>query len=611
MRGAGLFACLGFVMATSKTTKVLIIGGAVALILFLVAVIGIALIATSINKPSVAKNSVLLLNVSGSLPDYTPDDAVARAIGFAQPQSFTGLLTQLRKAKVDDRISAVFLDISFPGIGWGRADELRDAVADFRASGKPVYAYMEIGSNKEYYIATAADKIFLPPSGDIYINGFAAEAMFYKGSLDKLGVEAEVIQIGPKYKNAPDQYTKKEMGEGQREVINAVLDEYFGRFINGIVEARKKSVEDVKKLVDDAPYNARQAKELGLIDDAFYREQVYEALRTRLGYGEGEKLRTLRASEYKEISSDSLGLNKGEKVAIVFASGAINVGKSSDGPFGGEMVGSDTIVAAVNDAADDSSVKAIVLRIDSPGGSALASDLMWYAIENAKAKKPVVVSMGDVAASGGYYIACNANKIVAQPSTITGSIGVFMGKPVVKGFYDWLGITNQYVMRGKNAGLFRETEKWTPEERAKMEAQTNSIYFDNFVPKVSAGRNMSVEQANTLGQGRVWTGTQAKGNGLVDEFGGLEKAIQIAKELAGLPADKDVRRVVFPEPRPFFETLFENDDSAELTADQKAQRALADSLPEDARRALKFAALFDQMKRGESMLLMPFELRIK
>ncbi len=597
-------------MAASKTTKVLIIGGAIALVLFLVLVIGIALIASSISQPPVAQNSVLILNVSGALPDYTPDDAFARAVGFAQPQSFTGLLTQLRKAKVDSRISAVFLDINFPGIGWGRADELRDAIADFRSSGKPAYAYMEIGSNKEYYIATAADKIFLPPSGDIYINGFAAEAMFYKGSLDKLGIEADVIQIGPKYKNAPDQYTKKEMGEGQKEVVNALLDEYYGRFTNAIAETRKKNVEDVKKLVDEAPYNARQAQALGLIDGASYREEVYHELKTRLGYGEAEDLRVMRSGQYKEIPSDSLGLNNGERVAVIFASGAINIGRSSDGPFGGEMVGSDTIVQAVNDAANDKSVKAIVLRVDSPGGSALASDLMWFAIENAKAKKPVVVSMGDVAASGGYYIATNANKIVAQPSTVTGSIGVFMGKPVVRGLYDWLGITNQYTMRGKNSGIFRETEKWTPEERAKMEAQTNGIYFDNFIPKVAAGRNMSVEKANELGQGRVWTGTQAKGNGLIDEFGGLEKAIDIAKQLANLPADKDVKRVVFPTPKPFFESFFE-DEAAQITTDQKAQKALIDSLPADARRALKFAALFDQMKRGEAMLLMPFELQIQ
>lgn len=598
-------------MATSKTAKVILIGGAILIVLFLVAVIGIAFLANSFSRPSVAENSVLILNVSGSLPDYTPEDPLAKAVGIGQTQSFTGLLTQLRKAKIDNRISGVLLDISFPGIGWGKADELRDAIADFRTSGKPVYAYMEIGSNKEYYIATAAEKIFLPPSGDIYINGFAAEAMFYKGSLDKLGVEADVIQIGPKYKNAPDQYTKKGMGEGQREVINAVLDEYYGRFTGAIAEARKKAPEDVKKLVDGAPYNAKQAKDLGLIDEAFYKEQVYGELKTRLNYKADENLRTIRASEYKEIPSDTLGLNKGERVAVIYASGAINVGRSNESPFGGRMVGSDTIVNAVNDAAADSSIKAIVLRVDSPGGSALASDLMWYAVENAKAKKPVVVSMGDVAASGGYYIACNANRIVAEPSTITGSIGIFMGKPVVKGLYDWLGITNEYVMRGKNSGIFRETEKWTPEERAKMEAQTSSIYFDSFIPKVAAGRNKTAEEANTLGQGRVWTGTQAKANGLIDEFGGLEKAIEIAKQLANLPADKDVKRVIFPEPRPFFETLLGDEESTEMSSDQRAQKALADSLPADARRALRFAELFDRMKRGEAMLLLPFELEIK
>jgi protease-4 len=503
------------------------------------------------------------------------------------------------------------LDINFPGIGWGKADELRDAIKDFRASGKPVYAFMEIGMNREYYIATAADKIFVPPSGDLYINGFAAEAMFYKGSLDKLGIEADVIQIGPKYKNAPDQYTKKEMGEGQREVINAVLDEYYGRFTSGIAESRNKSVEDVKTLIDGAPYNANQAKELGLIDNAAYREQVDEDLKNRLGYKADDKLRTIRGSEYREIPSDSVGLNKGEKVAIIYASGAINVGHSNDGPFGGSMVGSDTVVAAVNDAAEDSSIKAIILRVDSPGGSAPASDLMWYALENAKAKKPVVVSMSDVAASGGYYISCNANKIVAEPSTITGSIGVFLGKPVVKGLYDWLGISNEYVMRGKNSGLFRETVKWTPEERAKMEEGANNIYFNNFVPKVAKGRNKTNEDVNTIAQGRVWTGTQAKANGLIDEFGGLEKAIDVAKGLANLPADKDVKRVVLPAPRPFFERIFGDNEETQTSAEIKAQEALAASLPENVRRMFRYASLFDQMKNGEAMLMMPYELEIK
>jgi protease-4 len=275
------------------------------------------------------------------------------------------------------------------------------------------------------------------------------------------------------------------------------------------------------------------------------------------------------------------------------------------------MVGSDTIVEAVNDAAEDATIKAIVLRVDSPGGSALASDLMWHALENAKAKKPVVVSMGDVAASGGYYIACNANKIVAEPTTVTGSIGVFMGKPVVKGLYDWLGVSNEYVMRGKNAGIFRETEKWTDTERAKMQDQANKIYYGDFVPKVAKGRGKTEEEVNTLGQGRVWTGTQGKQNGLVDEFGGLEKAIEIAKDLAKISPENQVKRVTYPEAQPFLNQYFGEGNTLADAKTREAQAALVKSLPEDARRALRYAELFDRMKRGEAMFMLPFELEIK
>jgi protease-4 len=599
-------------MAMSKTSKILLIVGVSIFAVILIAVIGLALMFESMGKPSVPDNSVLVLRVSGSLPDYAPEDPTARLFGINQPQSFTSLLTQLRKAKVDSRIGGVMLDIDFPQIGWGKTEELREAIKDFRTSGKPIYSFMEIGMNKEYYIASATEKIYIPPSGDIYVNGFAAEAMFYKGSLDKLGIEAEVIQRYPKYKSAPDQYTKKEMGEGQREVINALLDEYYGRLQNGIAEARNKSAADVDELINNAPYHADEAKQLNLIDDALYRDQVYDQLKARLGYKEQDKLRTISGSDYREIPSDSLGLNKGEKIAVVYASGAINMGSSSKSPFGGEMVGADTIVKAVNDAAADNSIKAIVLRVDSPGGSALASDLMWHALENAKAKKPVVVSMADVAASGGYYISCNANKIVAEPTTVTGSIGVFLGKPVMTGFYDWLGITNQYITKGKNAGIFRETEKWTPDERAKMESQADKIYFGDFLPKVAKGRNKNVEEVNTIAQGRVWTGTQAKQNGLIDEFGGLEKAIEIAKQLANLPADKDVRRVAYPEPRSFLDEYFGSDDSTFAETEEfKAKKALADSMPADVRRALRYAEILDRMQKGEAMTMMPFELEIK
>ena len=394
---------------------------------------------------------------------------MAQVFGVDQAESFSSLLTQMRKAKVDSRVGGILLDIDFPGIGWGKADELREAIKDFKTSGKPVYAYMEMGMNKEYYIAAAADKIYLPPAGDLYINGFAAQAMFFRGSLDKLGVEPQFLKIG-KYKNAPDQYTEKEMTEGQKEVVNAILDDYYGRVTTAIAESRNKSVEDVKAMIDNAPFNAKQAQEQGLIDEALYRDQVYEKLKTQLGYKAEDKLRTISTSNYRDVPADSLGLNNGERVAVIYASGGIGSGKSNSSPFGGQTVGSDTIVQALTEATEDETIKAIVLRVDSPGGSALASDVMWHAIEKAKEKKPVVVSMGDVAASGGYYIACNANKIVAEPSTVTGSIGVFLGKPILNGFYDWVGVTTQYTLRGKNAGLFRENTKWEGDELTKMTA---------------------------------------------------------------------------------------------------------------------------------------------
>ena len=265
----------------SKTAKILLIVGGRYRVVAAVLIIGIALIISSAKRVDVPENSALILKISGDLPDYSPPDPLAKTLGVEQAESFTDVLTALRKAKVDTRVGGILLDINFPGIGWGKADELRDAIKDFRASGKPVYAFMELGMNKEYYIATAADKIFVPPAGDLYINGLAAQAQFYRGSLDKLGIEPQFIKIG-KYKNAPDQYTEKQMSDAQREVTNAILDEYYGAMvIQSSAKRVIKSPEDVKALIDGAPYNARQAKKLGLIDDAIYREQAYECAEKR------------------------------------------------------------------------------------------------------------------------------------------------------------------------------------------------------------------------------------------------------------------------------------------------------------------------------------------
>src|SRR5437763_13913511 len=322
--------------------------------------------------------------------------------------------------------------------------------------------------------------------------------MFFLGSLDKLGVYPDVYQIGA-YKSAGDTFTQKQMTDAHRKYINELLDDLYGRYVEGIAKARNKSLDEVKSLIDNAPYSAAQAKDAGMIDGALYHDDVEKELKKRLGYKENDELHIARSSDYKQISQESLGLNKGEKIAVVYAAGDIVSGKSTFGGNGEETIGSDSLVRTINEARDDKGVKAIVLRIDSPGGSGLASDIIWRAIESVKEKKPVVVSMSDVAASGGYYIACNANKIVAEPSTITGSIGVVGGKPVVKGLYDWLGITNEYVMRGKNAGMFRETEKFSDTERQKFQEFLNATY-DDFTTKVAKGRGKEKNYIDSIGQ---------------------------------------------------------------------------------------------------------------
>lgn len=596
-------------MAMSRRRKIILIITGIVLGCFLLMVLGIALFIAALrgSEPKISDNSVLVLAVRGNMPDYVAEDPFAKLFG-AEENSLTNLLWQIKKAKADKRIKAILLEIDFTGAGWAQADEIRDAIVDFRSSGKPAYAFMQLGTNKEYYIATACERVYLSPPGNLFVFGMAAEVMFFRGSLDKLGIYPDFFKIG-KYKNAPDQLTEKKMTDAHREVINAMLDDLFNRQVDAIAAARKKSPEEVRAIIDGAPYTSQQAKELGLIDGANYRDQVEGELKKRLGYKDDENLRLVKSSTYKDVTPESLGLNKGDKIAVIYASGTINLGRSDDSPFGEQSVGSDTMVKTINTARDDKSIKAIVLRIDSPGGSAYASDEIWHAIENAKLKKPVVVSMGDLAASGGYYIACNANRIIAEPSTITGSIGIFAGKPVMKGFYDWIGVSSEYVLRGKNAGMFRETEQFTPEERAKFQDIISRAYYDEFVPKVAKGRNKSPEYVDSVGQGRVWMGSQAKEKGLVDEFGGLERAIAVAKELAGIPAEKEVRRVILPYPRNFIERMFdqEGQDSAKL----KQQRAVFEALPEDMRRAFQYAAMMDRMKQGDALAIMPFDLRIK
>jgi protease-4 len=596
-------------MAMSRGRKIVLIIGSVVIALVLVAIIGIAILVAALrgSEPTIADNSVLTLHVAGSLPDYVPDDPLRKFFG-GNEQSLTSLIEQFRKAKVDKRIKMIMLEIDMSGAGWGKSEEIRDAIADFRSSGKPVYAYMEFGMNKEYYIATACDKIYLAPPGELFINGLAADVMFFRGSLDKLGVYPDIYQIG-KYKSVGDTFTRKEMSDAHKEFMNELLDDLFNRYVDSIAKGRGKTADEVRKIIDDAPYGANKAKEVGLVDGVAYRDEVEKELKTKLGYKETEPLRQVKSYDYQQIPPQSLGLDEGEKIAVIYATGDIGSGQSDNGPSGSTSIGSDTLSRAINEAREDKTIKAIVIRVDSPGGSGLASDIIWHAVVAAKAKKPVVISMSDVAASGGYYIACGANKIIAQPSTITGSIGVVAGKPVMRGFYDWIGVSNEYILRGKNSGMFRETEKFSPDERAKFEDWIKTTYYNDFVPKVAQGRSKDAAYIDSVGQGRVWTGSQGLEKGLVDEFGGLDRAIEVAKELAKLPKDKGVHRVILPYPRTFLQELFSEGDDTQTKVQQ--QQAVLAALPEDARRAVRYMALLDKMKTGDSMLVMPFDLRIK
>jgi protease-4 len=600
-------------MAMSRTRKTVLIITSIVVAVVLVVLIGFAVLVASFRRsePTIENNSVLALRVAGTLPDYVPEDPLRKFLG-GPDQSLSNLILQFKKAKVDNRIKVIMLDINMSGIGWGKSEEIRDAIADFRSSGKPVYGYMEYGMNKEYYIATACDKIYVAPPGELFINGLAADVMFFRGSLDKLGVYPDIFQIG-KYKSVGDTFTQKQMTDAHREFMNSLLDDLFNRFVEAIAKGRGKSAEEVRAIIDNAPYNAAKAKEAGLIDAFSYRDELEKDLKSRLGYKEADELRIVRGSTYTDVEPESLGLDKGERIAVIYATGDIGSGQSENSPRGSQSIGSDTVAKALNDARDDKSIKAIVMRVDSPGGSGLASDIIWHAVEAAKQKKPVVISMSDVAASGGYYISASASKIIAQPSTITGSIGVVAGKPVMKGFYDWLGISNEYLLRGKNAGMFRETEKFTPEERAKFEEWIKNTYYNDFVPKVAKGRNKDTAYVDSIAQGRVWTGAQGKERGLVDEFGGLDRAVEVAKELAKIPKDKGVHRVILPHPRTFLQELLNSDDdeTRSQNTQREQQRAVLAALPEDARRALRYMALLDRMKSGESMLLMPFDIRIR
>lgn len=563
-------------------------------VLLLVVGTGVGIYAVAkASSPSVERGSFVEITIGGSIPEN-----VAQSSLFgSDPLSMQDISDVLHWAADDARVQGIVLRIQPLGIGWGKLEELRDEVDAAKSKGKTVVAFLEAGTDEEYYLASAADKVFMPPMGFLGVDGLNAEMSFYKGTFDKIGVEYDGVHIG-KFKSAPEHYSRTEMSDAYREEFTALIDGLYQDYVAGVANARKLPKEKVAALIDAGPYSATAAKEKGLIDDTFYWDEfeawVKGTSSKKPKIVEAEKVRSMAAE------SHAPGTFGGPEIAVVYATGEINSGESSGGGFGSsETMGSDTIVEALKEARDDSNVKAVVLRIDSPGGSVIASDIIWRAVQITKAKKPVIVSMSDLAASGGYYIAMGASAIVAQPTTLTGSIGIFTGKFVTKDLYAKLGLTTDQVKRGTFADMYSASHKFSDAERSKIEKDLLDSY-DVFISKVAEGRGLDKAKVDEIAQGRVWLGEAGKKIGLVDELGGLDKAIDVAKQKAGVTGNAAL--VTLPRRKSVWDRLRDNDlvESGPVPA---IQGPLGDAVQDVATAA--------RLPSGVPMMRLPVNIRIR
>jgi protease IV len=549
--------------------------------------------------PNVADQSILVVRPGGMLVESRPDDPIAQVLGD-EGVSVRGMVESLRKAKRDPRISAVLLRPSAVQTPfWAKLQELRDAVADFRESGKPVVAFLEYGGDREYYLATAASQIFLLPGSPLDVSGIASYEVFLRGALDKIGAQPDFLQIGA-YKTAPNQLTQTGMTPEHRAMSEWLNRDLYDQLVLGIAQARGKTPGEVRALLDEGPFAPQDALRAGLVDGLAYLDQLDDRVEALSADADGDRF--VEESDYQRVSADSVGIDPESRIAVLTAAGVITSGKSAFDPLNGAIVGSDTVVEQIRRIRDDDSIRAIVVRIDSPGGSATASDVIWRELmitRDAKPQRPIIASMSDLAASGGYYIAMPAHVIVAEPGTLTGSIGIFGGKIAIGGTLDKIGVATETIASGKNASLGSPFEPFTPDQRDKLMSYMR-VFYDDFVQKAAASRRRSVAQIDAVAQGRVWTGQQAREQGLVDMLGGLDTAVAVAKQRAGIPADEDVELVSYPARRTLIEALaarFETSSAGLWTQ-------LAGGF--DGRAMAALAAPIRLFRRGEPLALMPF-----
>lgn len=503
----------------------------------------------------VAEKTVLVIDFEDPLVDTSQEESLLSLVLEPRPAQLRNIIEALRRAATDERIVGLLAKTGDAPLGMARIQEVRDAVLELKKSGKATFAYTESfgefgPGNRAYYLSTAFDNVFLQPSGNVSFTGITLEAPFLKGTLDKLGVEPR-LDSREEYKDLRYMFTATDFDPAQKEALGALIQSLSEQIVAGVANGRELPADMVREVMEQSPLSAKQALDHKLVDGLLYRDQVYSKVKEQLG----PDIEFLSVAQYfnrLEPQEDN-----SSTVALIYGVGEIRRGSSEFDPLmGHSTMGANTVARAFRSAIDDEMVQAILFRVDSPGGSYVGSDLIWREVMRAKDHgKPVVVSMGDVAGSGGYFVSMGADKIIAQPATITGSIGVVAGKFLTRGFWEKVGVSWGEINGNPNASFWSSLRDYTPSQWERLQEQLDTVY-DDFLSKLARGRNLSKEKALQAAKGRVWTGKDAKEIGLVDELGGYNQALRTVRELADVPRDAEVRLKVFPEVRsPVFRLL--------------------------------------------------------
>jgi len=568
-------------------------------LLAILVLLGIGWLVQRARQPGVDPGSALVLRLEGELVDAPDAPPIARLLGV-QRRSLLSVLSELRKAQRDERLAHVVLEIGDLEIGWAKAQELRDAIQDLREAGRHPVALLGVagfGANLEYYVASAAEQVYLQPGSGPPLIGLAEEHMFLGGVWERYDIAVAVGKAG-KYKGAAEQLTGREMSAPYREQAASLLDSIDTQFVSGIAEARGLSAQDVRRALALASSRPETLKALALVDGESSRDELIETLGAPP---------VVEGDDYAAIDAASVGFDPVATFALVYASGTVVQGEGQATRTGQPVAAADTVAKALETAAEDDSVQAIVLRIDSPGGGSFPSETIWRAVRAARAHKPVVASFSDYAASGGYYLGSAADAVVAQPGTITGSIGVFAVRPSFGAFLARFGVATETMERAPHAELNLATPPLSADTKEWLEREVGRVY-ELFLDRVGEGRGLEVPQVDVVAQGRVWTGEQAVEHGLVDRLGGLRAAVRVAKQRAGIDEDADVGLAVYPPPKPLAEQIAE---SLRLSAVHAARSALpfdAGHWPEAGGRV---SAWFGAVAEGGALLLPPVWIEIR